>query len=73
VAYSTEGKVQQDSAQTEAPKGVARKRDEQREVKRMFKILREVWLDIGVEKVNMHKGITVKALLDSGTTGIFMD
>jgi len=39
----------------------------------MFKILREVWLDIGVEKVNMHKGITVKALLDSGTTGIFMD
>jgi len=38
VAYSTEGKVQQDSAQTEAPKGVAKKRDEQREVKRMFKI-----------------------------------
>ena len=73
MAYSTEGKVQQDSVQTEAPKGVARKRDEQREVKRMFKILREVWLDIGVEKVNMHKGITVKALLDSGTTGIFMD
>ena len=30
-------------------------------------------MNIGIEKVNMHKGITVKALLDSGTTGIFMD
>jgi len=39
----------------------------------MFKILREVWLDIGIEKVDMHEGITVKMLLDSGTTGIFMN
>ena len=39
----------------------------------MFKMLREMWLDIGVEKVDMHKGITVKALLDSGVTGIFMN
>jgi len=39
----------------------------------MFKILREVWMDIGVEKVDMHKGVTIKALLDSGTTGMFMD
>ena len=39
----------------------------------MFKILREVWLNIGVEKVDTHKGITVKALLDSSMTGMFMD
>jgi len=39
----------------------------------MFKILREVWLNIGVEKVNMHKGTTVKVLLDSGTTRMFMN
>jgi len=39
----------------------------------MFKILREVWLNIGVEKVNTHEGVTVKVLLDSGTTGMFMD
>jgi len=39
----------------------------------MFKILREVWLNIGVEKVDMHKGVTVKALLNSGATGMFMD
>jgi len=39
----------------------------------MFKMLREVWLNIRVEKVNMHKGITVKALLDSSTTEMFID
>jgi len=26
-----------------------------------------------VEKLDMHEGVTVKALLDSGTTGMFMD
>ena len=30
-------------------------------------------MNIGVEKLDMHKGITVKALLDSGATGMFMD
>ena len=30
-------------------------------------------MDIRIEKVDMHKGITVKVLLDSGTTGMFMD
>jgi len=39
----------------------------------MFKMLREVWLNIGVEKVDMHKGIIVKALLDSSMTEMFMD
>jgi len=36
-------------------------------------MLREVWLNIGIEKVDMHKGIMIKALLDSGMTGMFMD
>jgi len=35
-------------------------------------MLREVWLNIGVEKLNMHKGVTVKALLNSGTIEIFV-
>ena len=30
-------------------------------------------MNIGVEKVDIHEGITVKALLDSGVTGMFMD
>jgi len=36
-------------------------------------MLREVWLNIGVEKTDMHKGVIIKALLDSGTMGIFMN
>jgi len=36
-------------------------------------MLREVWLNIGVEKIDTHEGIMIKALLDSGAMGIFMD
>ena len=39
----------------------------------MFKILREVQLNIGVKKMNMYEGVTVKVLLDSGATRMFMD
>jgi len=30
-------------------------------------------LDIGIERTDMHKGVTIKALLDSSATGMFMD
>jgi len=36
-------------------------------------MLREVWLNIGMKKIDMHKGVMVKALLDSSATGMFMD
>jgi len=36
-------------------------------------MLREVWLNIGVEKIDMHESIIIKVLLDSGTMGMFMD
>jgi len=36
-------------------------------------MLREVWLNIGVEKIDTHEGVMIKALLDSGATGMFMD
>ena len=42
-------------------------------MRRIFKILRKVWLNIGIEKIDIHEGVTVKALLDSGITGMFMD
>jgi len=32
-----------------------------------------VWLNIGVEKINMHEGVMIKVLLDSGATGVLMD
>ena len=36
-------------------------------------LLREVWLKVGLEKLKSHEGVVVKALLDSGATGLFMD
>jgi len=36
-------------------------------------MLREMWLDIEVEKIDTHEGMMIKALLDSGTMGMFMD
>ena len=36
-------------------------------------LLREVWMKVGLEKLENHKGVAVKALLDSGATGLFMD
>jgi len=66
-------KKEDESSMPHRGKSAAKERDKQREVRRTFKMLREMWLNIGVEKVNMHKGVTVKALLDSGATGMFID
>ena len=44
-----------------------------RDVRRTLQLLREVWMKIGLEKLESHEGIAVKALLDSGATGLFMD
>ena len=30
-------------------------------------------MNIGIEKIDTHEGVTVKVLLDSSITGIFMD
>jgi len=42
-------------------------------VQQSLKPLREVWMKIGLEKLESHEGIVVKALLDSGATSLFMD
>ena len=44
-----------------------------RDVRCILKPLREVWMKVGLEKLKNHEGITVKALLDSRATGLFMD
>ena len=44
-----------------------------REVRRTLWPLREVWMKVGLEKLDTHEGAMVKALLDNGATGIFMD
>ena len=68
-----QGEAQQCSMWTGVPKGIARERGIERDVRRMLKMLREVWLNIGIEKIDMYEGIMVKALLDSGATGMFID
>ena len=45
---------------------------EVREVRQTFKPLREVWMTVGIEKIDTHKGQTVKVLLDSRAMGMFM-
>jgi len=47
-------------------------KEEAREVRRMFKPLREVWMNVAIKKVDTHEGRTVKALLDSRAMGLFM-
>ena len=44
-----------------------------RDVWRSLWPLREVWMKVGLEKLESHEGVAVKALLDSGATGLFMD
>jgi len=57
VAHTTKGNMQQKE-----------KAKEERDVRRMIKMLKKVWMQVGLEKVDSHKGVSVKALLDSGVT-----
>jgi len=68
-----EAKAQQSGARSGEPESAARERGSRKEVRRTFKMLREVWLNIRVEKIDMHEDVMIKALLDSGATGMFMD
>jgi len=36
-------------------------------------LLRKVWMKVGLEKLESYKGVAVRALLDSDTTGLFID
>jgi len=65
--------VQQSGVQVGDLESTAKEGSSQREVRRTFKILREVWLNIGIEKIDTHEGVAVKVLLDSGITGMFID
>jgi len=49
--------VQQSSTRSEEPEGTAREGGSQKEVRRTFKMLREVWLNIGVEKIDIHEDV----------------
>ena len=44
-----------------------------KDVRRTIKLLREVWIRVEVEKIDTYKGISIKALLNSRVTGLFVD
>jgi len=44
-----------------------------RDLRRTMRPLKEVWMRVGLEKIDSHEGVSVKALLDSGATGMFAD
>jgi len=44
-----------------------------RNVWRTLRLLKEVWMKVGLEKLENYEGVAVRALLDSGVTGLFMD
>jgi len=48
------------------------KKGEAREVRQTLKPLREVWMSMGIEKIDIHEGRIVKALLDSRAIGMFI-
>jgi len=73
AAWPREAKAQQSGARSGEPESAAREGGSRKEVRRTFKMLREVWLNIGVEKIDTHEGVMIKALLDSSATGMFMD
>ena len=61
------------SIQTGVPKSIVKGKNKQKDIRRIFKILREIQLSIEVEKIDIHEGVIVKALLDSSVIGMFMN
>jgi len=49
------------------------KKGEEKILRCTMQPLREVWMRIGMEKIDTYEGVIVKALLDSGATEMFVD
>jgi len=44
-----------------------------RDIRYTLQLLREVWIKVGLEKLENYEGVAVRALLDSGAIGLFID
>jgi len=42
-----------------------------KDLRRILRPLKEVWMKVGLEKIDSHEEVSVKALLDSGAMGMF--
>jgi len=47
------------------------KKEKMREERRVDENLREVWVKISIKKIDIHKEVATKALLNSGVTRLF--
>ena len=65
--------LENSSIQTGVPKSIVKEKNKQKDIRRIFKMLREIQLSIEVEKIDIHKGVIVKALLDSSMIGMFIN
>ena len=65
--------LENSSIQTGVPKSIVKGKNKQKDIRRIFKMLREIQLNIEVEKIDIHEGVIVKALLDSSVIGMFMN
>jgi len=54
-------------------KGLVNNTEGVRDLRCTLQPLKEVWMQVGLEKIDNHEGVSVKALLDSGVTGMFAD
>ena len=61
------------AAQSRKVKTQQAEKEGERDLRCTLRPLNEVWMTIGIEKVDTHEGVTVKVLLDSGATGMFAD
>ena len=65
--------LENSSIQTGVPKSIVKEKNKQKDIRRIFKMLREIQLSIEVEKIDIHEGVIVKALLDSSMIGMFIN
>ena len=65
--------LENSSIQTGVPKSIVKGKNKQKDIRRIFKMLREIQLSIEVEKIDIHEGVIVKALLDSSMIGMFIN
>jgi len=63
AAQPREPKAQQSGAWSGELESAAGEGSSQKEVRRTFKMLREVWLNIRVEKIDTHEGVMIKVLV----------
>jgi len=54
-------------------KKLKNKKKKNYKISHILRPLREVWMKVGLEKINKYEGVVVEALLDTRVTRLFID